>query len=134
MDRLKQIGKIIAKNSKEIKNSKIGLGFEKLDRAVFDPQKAYDPVAAAGIKWARIQSGWQRTEREKGVYNFAWLDDIIENLMKRGIQPWICLCYGNDLYSPQAKEVFGAVGCPADFYRGRKIGMECLRNGNCKAL
>lgn len=120
MDRLKKIGKIIPKNSKDIKNSKIGLGFEKLDRAVFDPQKAYDPVAAAGVKWARIQSGWQRTERKKGVYNFAWLDDIIENLMERGIQPWICLCYGNDLYSPQAKEVFGAVGCPPIFTEEEK--------------
>lgn len=69
-----------------------------MDRNVFDPTKAYDPVAEIGVKWVRIQSGWQRTEQEKGIYDFAWLDDIVDNLLKRGLKPWMCLCYGNELY------------------------------------
>ena len=71
MEQLKKIGKIIPKKSSEIKHSKISLGFEKLDRDVFDPEKSYDFVAKSGVKWARLQSGWQRTEKEKGVYDFT---------------------------------------------------------------
>ena len=45
MERLIKIGKVEAKSSLEVKKSKIGLGFEKLDRDVFDPEKAYDKVS-----------------------------------------------------------------------------------------
>ena len=103
MDKLIKVGKIEPKNTKDIKYSKIGLGFEKLDRDAFNPEKAYDKVAACGVKLARIQSGWQKTEREKGVYNFAWLDTVVDNLLSRGVEPWLCLCYGNDLYTEAAK-------------------------------
>ncbi|MDY4434340.1 MAG: beta-galactosidase, partial [Candidatus Flemingibacterium sp.] len=109
------IGKIIPKRSLDIKSSRLGIGFEKLDRDVFDPEKAYDKLALVGVKWVRLQSGWQRTEREKGVYNFAWLDRVVDELIARGMRPWICLCYGNDLYTESAKQVFGAVGCPPIF-------------------
>ncbi len=120
MERLIKIGKIEPKNSLEIEKSRIGLGFEKLDRDAFDPEKAYDLVFETGIKWARIQSGWQKTEREKGVYDFGWLDTIVDNLLTRGIQPWLCLCYGNDLYTESAKTVYGAVGCPPIFTEEEK--------------
>ena len=112
MERLIPTGKLPQKTSLDIPFSKIGIGFEKLDRAVFDPEKAYDKVSRIGIKKIRLQSGWQRTEKEKGVYDFAWLDDIVDNLTRRGMEPWLCLCYGNKLYTPLAKVVFGAVGCP----------------------
>lgn len=112
MERLKKIGAVAAVHSSLIKSSPIGLGFEKLDREVFDPEKAYDKVADLGVKWIRIQSGWARTEKVKGVYDFAWLDSIVDNLIRRGLQPWMCLCYGNGLYTEQATKVFGAVGCP----------------------
>ncbi|MBR5721629.1 MAG: beta-galactosidase, partial [Clostridia bacterium] len=115
MQQLKKIGTIKPKNSKQIKFSRIGLGLEKLDREVFDPEKVYDKVADTGVKWARIQSGWQRTERQKGVYDFDWIDSIVDNLLQRGVEPWVCLCYGNGLYSDDAKKIFGAVGCPPIF-------------------
>ena len=112
MERLTKIGKVKPKSSLEIQKSKLGIGFEKLDRNVFDPNKAYDKVAQIGVKWIRLQSGWQRTEKEKGVYDFKWLDDVIDNLVRRGLIPWICLCYGNRLYDEMAAKYFGAVGCP----------------------
>ncbi len=120
MEKLIKVGKIEPKNAKDIKYSKIGLGFEKLDRDAFNPENAYDKVAACGVKFARIQSGWQKTEREKGIYNYAWLDTIVDNLSSRGVEPWICLCYGNDLYTEAAKEVYGAVGCPPIFTEEEK--------------
>lgn len=115
MQRLTKVGKITPKSSNEVRHSRIGIGFEKLDRGVFDPEKAYDKVAAIGVKWVRIQSGWARTEKEKGVYDFAWLDSIVDNLLARGLQPWLCLCYGNGLYDENAAKIFGAVGVPPIF-------------------
>ncbi|MBQ7336766.1 MAG: beta-galactosidase [Clostridia bacterium] len=112
MERLIKIGKIIPKSSYEVAESRIGIGFEKLDRDVFDPNKAYDKVARIGVKKVRIQSGWMKTEKQKGVYDFAWLDRIVSELLSRKLQPWLCLCYGNPLYTELAKSVYGAVGCP----------------------
>ena len=108
----RQVGSVPHVPSVAIGRSKVGLGFEKLDRGVFDPEKAYDYVAALGVKWARLQSGWERTEKERGVYDFGWLDAIVDRFLADGIQPWICLCYGHGLYDEAAAKVFGAVGCP----------------------
>lgn len=112
MTGLKRLGAVAPVHARDVRNSVWGLGFEKLDRNVFDPGKAYDKVAALGVKWVRIQSGWARTERSEGVYDFAWLDSIVDNLASRGLVPWICLCYGNGIYDEAAEQVFGAVGCP----------------------
>lgn len=112
MEQLKKIGTIVPKSSKEVKNSKLGLGFEKLDRDAFDPNRVYDRVCELGVKKARLQSGWAKTEKEKGVYSFEWLDDIVDNFVSREIEPWLCLCYGNALYTKAAEKVFGSVGCP----------------------
>ena len=91
MNRFVKIGKIKPKSSNEIESSIFGIGFEKLDRKVFEPNCAYDKIALLGVKHARVQSGWMRTENERGVYNFEWLDDIINNLLSRGIKPWLSL-------------------------------------------
>lgn len=109
---IKKIGKIKTKTASEIKKSPIGIGFEKLDRNLYDPERCYDFLAKLGAKWVRIQSGWCRTEKEKGVYDFSWLDSIVDNLTERGLKPWLCLCYGNELYTPNAVNAAGAVGCP----------------------
>ena len=112
MERLKRIGQLGTHPASEIGESRIGIGFEKLDRDIFDPEKAYDKVSAIGVKKIRLQSGWMKTERVRGVYDFLWLDRIVDELLGRGMEPWLCLCYGNPLYTPLAVPVFGAVGCP----------------------
>ena len=112
MEGFEKIGCIEPKCAADVACSRLGLGFEKLDRGAFDPEKAYDKVAALGVKWIRIQSGWARTETRKGVYDFAWLDSIVDHLIRRGLRPWICLCYGNGLYDERAAQTFGAVGWP----------------------
>ncbi len=110
MEGFRKIGQLSPVNGLTVQTSRIGLGFEKLDRGAFDPEKAYDKVAATGAKWIRIQSGWARTEKQKGVYDFAWLDSVVDNLLARGLKPWICLCYGNGIYDERAAKVYGAVG------------------------
>ncbi len=112
MYRFKKTGEVPAKCASEIERSRLGIGFEKLDRDVFDPEKAYLPLSRIGVKHVRLQSGWMKTERERGVYDFSWLDSIVDRLIADGMEPWLCLCYGNPLYSEAAKEVFGAVGIP----------------------
>ncbi len=112
MDRLQEIGRLILRSGGEIQDSRLGLGLEKLDRDLYDPTPAYDYLAESGAKWIRLQSGWQRTEREEGVYDFSWLDAIVDALIARGLTPWLDLCYGNSLYTPGAREYFGAVGVP----------------------
>ena len=98
-----------------VRSEFLGLGFEKLDRDLFDPAKAYPFLPATGVSWMRLQSGWQRTERAKGVYDFAWLDAIVDSLLALGLKPWMCLCYGNGLYGGGAEKVFGGVGVPPIF-------------------
>jgi hypothetical protein len=100
--KLKEIGRIKAIHSKEIEASKLSIGFETLDRFLFKPEECYDKLAATGIKWARCQTGWNRCETEKGKYTFEWLDDVVDNLLERGIQPWFNVTYGNKIYMPEA--------------------------------
>lgn len=120
MERLTRVGNVEPVQARDVVSSPLGIGFEKLDRGVFDPEKAYDKVAAIGVKWVRIQSGWARTERAKGVYDFAWIDTVVDNLRARGLVPWVCLCYGNGLYDERAAKVFGAVGVPPIFTEEQK--------------
>ena len=94
---VKKIGSVASVKASDVAFSRVGIGLEKLDRNLYSPASLFDPLAELGVKWIRIQSGWQRTETEKGVYHFEWLDDIVDNLLKRGMVPWICLCYGNRL-------------------------------------
>ena len=57
MDRLLKSGRIRPADAKTIGPSRIGLGFEKLDRRAFEPENAYAPVAATGVHYIRLQSG-----------------------------------------------------------------------------
>lgn len=106
------IGRVAPRHSRSIASSRIGIGLEKLDRSLYDPRPCYDPIGELGVKWVRIQSGWCRTESMRGVYDFAWLDDIVDALLRQGTEPWMCLCYGNELYTPAANNRAGSVGRP----------------------
>lgn len=92
------VGKLIPRKATDVKASKLGIGCEVLDRdyACYDSYKEY--LGQLAVKHARFQSGWAKTEKQKGIYDFAWFDRIIDDCLSRGIQPWICLCYGNNLY------------------------------------
>jgi polysaccharide biosynthesis protein PslG len=106
------IGKIAPKTSKQIAASPLGVGFETLDRRLFDPERTYGPLGKLGVKWARIQSGWCRCETTKGKYDFAWLDKIVNRLFDIGIQPWMDLTYGNKLYMPDAPSEYAMGWAP----------------------
>ena len=116
------IGKITPKSSKQIAASPLGVGFETLDRKLFDPEPTYEPLGQLGIKWARVQTGWCRCETEKGKHDFEWLDDVVNSLRNVGIQPWFNLTYGNKLYSPDAVNEFAVGWTPIHTRRRGKHG------------
>lgn len=81
-----------------VPGGKLCLGMECLDRALWDPEPAYDEIQKLGVYSVRIQSGWARTETKEGRYDFSALDREVDALLSRGIQPWLCLSYGNPIY------------------------------------
>jgi polysaccharide biosynthesis protein PslG len=105
---LRATAKLKPRPSARIVASSLSVGFETLDRQFFDPLKTFPHLAQLGVKWARCQTGWARTETTRGQYDFAWLDQVVDGLLKIGIQPWFNFGYGNPLYTPQADKT--AVG------------------------
>ena len=99
---LPALGAMPTRASKDIAASGLSVGFETLDRKHFDPTKCYAHVGELGVKWARCQTGWCRCEPEKGRYDFAWLDEVVDSLGKVGVQAWFNLGYGNPIYTPKA--------------------------------
>jgi len=95
----KYLGKLKPRHSKEIQSSLISVGAEMMDRDFTLYKNWREYLGPLGIKKARIQSGWAKCEKEKGVYNWTWLDEIVYDMVAQGVEPWIDLCYGNPIYS-----------------------------------
>ncbi len=112
---LPERGSLKFHSSKEINSSRFSLGFETLDRKMFKPEKCYDLLCQSGVKYARCQTGWSRCETEKGRYDFSWLDEVVDNLIERSIEPWFNVSYGNKLYMDDIKHE-SAVGCVPLYY------------------
>lgn len=55
---------------------------------------------------------WALCEKEKGKYDFAWLDETVKALLDMGIQPFLTLAYGNPIYSDKCKEPGGIGASP----------------------
>ena len=106
------VGKLKTKRAKNINFSPFGIGLEKADGGYYDPSAVYRYINELSVKWVRIQSGWARCEKQCGVYDFSWLDEIIDNILRQGAKPWICLCYGNPIYDVRAPENSRACGYP----------------------
>lgn len=113
---MKLIGKLKTKSASEIGHTRVGVGFEGLDRELYRPECCYDLAAATGAQLVRTQSGWIRCETERGVYSFDWLDEIVDSLISRGMKPWFNVGYGHPMYMKDIKST-AAVGC-VPFYFG----------------
>ena len=96
---LKPLGTYATRTSREIRDSKWSVGCETLDRDYATFRNYASFVGELGVKRARLFSGWAKTEKEKGVYDFAWLDEQVNGLVAMGVKPWICLSYGNPVYN-----------------------------------
>ncbi len=74
------------------------LGCETLDRDFVRWETYRDYLAPLGIKKIRFQSGWAKTEKQRGQYDFTWLDKLVNEAHQRGLTPWLELDYGNPIY------------------------------------
>jgi len=117
---MKYVGMLKTSKSTEIASSRLGIGFECLDREMWDTEQAWPVLNDLGIKWARVQTGWARCEKTEGVYDFSWLDNIVDKIIERGVIPWFSLSYGNPVYSPNAKS--HGVGSPPIYTEQEREG------------
>lgn len=96
----KKLGFLPHKSTLELNNSRVGIGFETLDRDTFDPLVTFDYLCEAGVKYARCQTGWWKCERTVGKYDFKWLDDVVDGLKEKNIETWFSLSFGHPAYCP----------------------------------
>ncbi len=92
------VGKIAPRAASQIKSSPWSVGGETLDRdfAVFAHYKDY--LGPLGAKGLRVQTGWAKTERQPGQYQWQWLDEVVDGALAQGVRPWLELSYGNPIY------------------------------------
>lgn len=95
---LDYVGTMVTKPSDGTGHSRWCIGCETLDRDYGDFSAYKEYVGELGLGYARIQSGWAKTETEKGKYDFSWLDVIVDGLLEEGVKPVMTLCYGNPVY------------------------------------
>lgn len=105
--KLELIGRMATRSANEIKATPWSVGCETMDRdyTVYDNYRAY--LGPLGAKAARIQAGWGKCEPVKGQYNFAWLDHVIDDMNAQGVRPWVCICYGNEIYEGGGTRLLG---------------------------
>ena len=95
---LREIGRLQTRTSDQVKSSKWSVGCETLDRDYADWECYRELLPMLGVKRARFFSGWAKTEQEKGVYDFTWIDRQIRECAAMGVKPWICISYGNPVW------------------------------------
>ena len=100
----KEIGQLQTRDATAIKSSTWSIGGETLDRDYTDYQSYKTYLGPLGAKRIRLQGGWSKCEKVKGVYDFAWLDAVIPDAASRGVAPWVGLSYGNPIYGPGGGE------------------------------
>ncbi len=93
------LGQVAPRHAKEIAASPWwSIGGETIDRdfTVYENYKKY--LGPLGAKGLRVQAGWAKCEKVKGVYDFGWLDAIVNDAVAQGVRPWLEFNYGNTIY------------------------------------
>ena len=95
---LPEIGRIKARNVSETQCRHWTLGCETLDRDYADYDEYKEYLAPLGLVKIRLQGGWAKCEKVRGVYDFGWLDHIIDDALSRGLEIMLETDYGNPVY------------------------------------
>ncbi len=95
---LKRIGTITPRSVGQITGQNWSLGCETLDRGFANYDSYKDYLLPLGIRKIRLQGGWATTERERGRYDFRWLDRVIDDARGRGLEILLETSYGNPIY------------------------------------
>ncbi|MEV5433969.1 hypothetical protein [Streptomyces sp. NPDC052701] len=92
------LGSVAPRTARQVGTSNLIIGAETLDRDYADYQAFAPYLGRLGATSARLQGGWAKTEKAKGVYDWTWLDRIVDDAHGRGVKPWLQLSYGNGAY------------------------------------
>jgi polysaccharide biosynthesis protein PslG len=92
-----------------------------------DADKQAEMMAAAGVRWVRIDLAWSAAEPEAGRYDFRTWDRFLDAFQPHGIRVLFILDYGNRLYedglppsTESGRAAFAAfAGAAARHFRGR---------------
>jgi len=92
-----------------------------------DAHEQAEAMAAAGIRWVRLDLAWSAAETEPGRYDFRIWERFLESFEPFGIRVLFILDYGNGLYEngfPPSTEAGRAAfasfaGASARHFRGR---------------
>lgn len=95
-------GTLKPKSVDEIPGDFWSLGCETLDRGLADWDAYKEYLRSLGIRRIRLQGGWAKTEIKKGIYDFEWLDHIVDGAHDLGLKVCLETSYGNKLYEPSA--------------------------------
>ena len=95
---LVRVGTIRPRSADEIRGSNWTLGCECLDRDFADFDQYRDYIVPLGMKEIRLMAGWAKCEREKGVFDFAWLDRCVDWARAHGVNVYLDISYGNPIY------------------------------------
>jgi hypothetical protein len=93
-----KIGRIAPRAASHVAASSWSIGGETLDRdfAVYSNYKKF--LGPLGAKRIRLQAGWAKCEKTPGVYDWAWLDEAVNDTLAQGVQPWLETSYGNTIH------------------------------------
>lgn len=92
------LGQVAPRAAKDIRSSPWSIGAETIDRdftVYANFKKFLGPLGAKGV---RLQAGWAKCEKVKGVYSWDWLDAIVNDAVAQGVRPWLEFNYGNTIY------------------------------------
>ena len=115
---LELVGQLETRQAKDISSSRWSIGCETLDRDYADWNQYKRFLPSLGCTRGRLFSGWAKTEQEKGVYDFTWLDPQVREMAAMGIKPWICISYGNPVWGSDFRlgmRVKQVTGSPESF-------------------
>ena len=121
------IGTLVPRTVAEIGPSDFTIGCETVDRGYADFEAYKEYLPKLGIRKIRVQAGWARCEKEKGVFDFAWLDRIIDWSLAHDLEPVLCCVFGNPLYQDQnAKGLFSRIPVEGEGYAAWRRWIDTL--------
>lgn len=91
-------GCLVPKDVSRVSSSRWSVDVAGTDREHASYVAVREYLPPLGIRRLRTQAGWARCEKEKGMYDFRWLDQIVFDAAKRNLEVWLETSYGNPIY------------------------------------
>lgn len=93
-----RIGTVKPRSAREVGPSNLAIGCEMLPRDYGDFEQFKEYIPPLGLARIRLHAGWAKIEKERGVYDFEWLDRQVNYLLENGLEPLLETSYGNSIY------------------------------------